>query len=524
MENQNSVFININFKNLNIPNLKKILNHENLLITLITCLCISNVFGQVNSSFSTQATPQAISYKAIAYDSTGQALVSQTITLRSGILKGSETGLLEFQETHEVVTSEDGYFSIKIGEGIRTGGVQLEFKDINWGADQYFLKMEIDAAGGYNFGDAGTEKICSVPYSFKSAVADSLSGMSKDSLIMILNGVSSTCTCTLQDAYDNGNVIIVNAAIGPVNFIGNNSGISFQVLRVDGTGSFNNDLSYFYNANSSNTNASIWARTNGIGQGIFVQSDNTTPQINTALSVVQNNIGAAARFNNNLNSTGHNNQRNVIEVLQGGVSIGGTGTAHGGYFTIQNNTSTAAAVRGEIGNFTLADHRSSAHAQAGSFLINMADNDVTSLSAQTVGVGGAATFLNSKISNSAPVVSIQHNGIGNGGNFTINNTNSSGTGILVTNNGGGNDFVTNHSSANGSGGSINITNASNTNTGFSINHAGSNGNVFMVNQTNPTSNGFGILSNFGGSNGGAAQFITNNTNFLVLQLLYQIQE
>ncbi|MCX6292293.1 MAG: hypothetical protein NT126_11095, partial [Bacteroidetes bacterium] len=126
-----------------------------------------------------QHVPSNIAYEATAFDALQKPLVNQNITLRLSILIGSITGSIEWQEIDSVTTSETGYFEVKIGQGTWVGGSQTDFKAIDWGAGEHFLEVEMDATGGNNFGDAATDKFCSVPYAFRSAVSDSLSGLSK---------------------------------------------------------------------------------------------------------------------------------------------------------------------------------------------------------------------------------------------------------------------------------------------------------------------------------------------------------
>ena len=117
------------------------------------------------TTFSLYAqVPQAICYQAVATDTRGNELVSQSIKVRLSILKTSSTGPEEWVETHSVTTDGFGLFDLTIGSGTRTGGTQTVFSGIKWGADKYYLKVEMDVTGGTNYVLMGTNQMVSVPY------------------------------------------------------------------------------------------------------------------------------------------------------------------------------------------------------------------------------------------------------------------------------------------------------------------------------------------------------------------------
>jgi protein involved in temperature-dependent protein secretion len=121
-------------------------------------------------------TPQAVCYQGVATDQQGRELVSQNIRVRLSILKTSAAGAEEWVETHSVTTDGFGLFDLPIGNGTRTGGAQTAFSNIKWGADKYYLKVEMDIAGGSSYVLMGVNQLISVPYALysdKTGVADS---------------------------------------------------------------------------------------------------------------------------------------------------------------------------------------------------------------------------------------------------------------------------------------------------------------------------------------------------------------
>ncbi len=130
--------------------------------------------------------PQAFKYQAVLRDSNDDLIVSQAVTLQITI-ENSTTDV--YVETHSVTTSQFGLVTLNIGEGTVVSGV---FATIDWGADTYSVKVEVDAGSGYE--DMGTSQLLSVPYAL---FAGSIAG-----------GGSSNWTVAGNDIYNSnsGNV------------------------------------------------------------------------------------------------------------------------------------------------------------------------------------------------------------------------------------------------------------------------------------------------------------------------------
>jgi hypothetical protein len=106
--------------------------------------------------------PQSFKYQAIAREvSSGEVLENKSLILRLSILKGNETGPAQYVETHSVTTNQNGLMSVNIGDGSVSSGM---FDTIPWGADDYFLKVEIDPESDNTFEWLGTSQLLSVPY------------------------------------------------------------------------------------------------------------------------------------------------------------------------------------------------------------------------------------------------------------------------------------------------------------------------------------------------------------------------
>lgn len=125
-------------------------------ITLLLACCFSLL-----TVVKAQIPPNAFNYSAVARGPQGQPIASQNIGIRFSILKSSATGSAQYVETHQSTTDAFGLFNLVIGNGTIQSG---NFGSITWEADNYFLKVELDAQGGINYFNMGTVQFLSVPY------------------------------------------------------------------------------------------------------------------------------------------------------------------------------------------------------------------------------------------------------------------------------------------------------------------------------------------------------------------------
>ncbi len=105
--------------------------------------------------------PQGFSYQAVARGADGKVLADQEISLKIGILEGSPSGPLLYEETHTTTTSDLGLFSLKIGQGAVSSG---SFEAIDWGNSLKYLDVALDTEGGNSYTHMGTIQLLSVPY------------------------------------------------------------------------------------------------------------------------------------------------------------------------------------------------------------------------------------------------------------------------------------------------------------------------------------------------------------------------
>jgi uncharacterized protein (TIGR02145 family) len=132
---------------------------KKLFASIATVFLSVNVFAQ---------PPQKMSYQAVIRNSNNDLVVNQNIGIQISILQGSVTGTPVYMETQTPGTNSNGLVTIEIGGGTPVTGT---FSAIDWSADNYFIKTEIDPTGSANYTITGTSQLISVPYALYSYTA-----------------------------------------------------------------------------------------------------------------------------------------------------------------------------------------------------------------------------------------------------------------------------------------------------------------------------------------------------------------
>jgi uncharacterized protein (TIGR02145 family)/uncharacterized repeat protein (TIGR02543 family) len=105
--------------------------------------------------------PQKMTYQAVVRNSGNSLVANQNVSVRLSILQGSAQGASVYVENHAATTNENGLMTVEIGGGVPTTGV---FANIDWASGPYYLKSEIDPAGGINYSIESVQQLLSVPY------------------------------------------------------------------------------------------------------------------------------------------------------------------------------------------------------------------------------------------------------------------------------------------------------------------------------------------------------------------------
>ena len=89
---------------------------------------------------------------------------NEEISFRISILRSSQNGSSVYSEEHTVTTNTNGLATMIIGKGLSAD----EMESIDWSDGPYYLKVEVDPEGGFNYIAEDTTQLLSVPYALYS--------------------------------------------------------------------------------------------------------------------------------------------------------------------------------------------------------------------------------------------------------------------------------------------------------------------------------------------------------------------
>lgn len=171
---------------------------------------IYSLFALLFSSIISAQAPQSLSYQAVVRNADGSIIANTQVGMRISILAGSETGSAVCVEEFTPTTNDHGLVTLQIGSSNTT-----DFEAIDWSYQDYFVKVELDAAGGTSYSEMGTSQLLSVPYAlYAKNVGENLYfkdsnvgiGTSNPTRLLTLDNESESCYMIFQTD-DSGNNI-----------------------------------------------------------------------------------------------------------------------------------------------------------------------------------------------------------------------------------------------------------------------------------------------------------------------------
>ncbi len=125
---------------------------KKIITLLIAVLTTAGLFAQA---------PEKMGYQAVVRDAGGALITDTTVGMQASILAGSPTGTAVYVETHTPTSNANGLITVEIGTGTIVSGA---FASIDWEGSTYYIKTEIDPAGGTSYTIEATTQLISVPY------------------------------------------------------------------------------------------------------------------------------------------------------------------------------------------------------------------------------------------------------------------------------------------------------------------------------------------------------------------------
>ncbi len=149
-------------------------------------------------------SPEKMTYQAVIRNSSDQLVKDQNIGMQISILQSSEGGTEVYTETHTPSSNENGLVTIEIG----TGTTSDDFSAIDWANGPYFIKTEVDPAGGSAYSITGTSQLLSVPYALHSKTADNLLNPPETNNIVSIPAFALAISPTSSNISENPNGLL----------------------------------------------------------------------------------------------------------------------------------------------------------------------------------------------------------------------------------------------------------------------------------------------------------------------------
>jgi len=104
-------------------------------------------------------TKNGFNYQAVVRDASGQIIADQQVSFLISIIQDTLSGDVVYSEEFTPVTNMYGLVNLAIGSADPES-----FNLIDWSQKPYFIRVELDPEGGYNYTLSGTSELLSVPY------------------------------------------------------------------------------------------------------------------------------------------------------------------------------------------------------------------------------------------------------------------------------------------------------------------------------------------------------------------------
>lgn len=170
--------------------------------------------------------PQGFNFQAVARDASGEIIADTELGVRVTVLQGAEDGTAVYTETQAPTTSAVGSFQIVIGEGTS----EDDFAAIDWSADNYYVKLEVDPAGGEEYEELGTTRLLSVPYALLAQNVVNGSGSGNEGAPITFNGTNGNMNVHIGNTGVDNNYGLIQ--------LGDDNGDALATLEIphDSTG------------------------------------------------------------------------------------------------------------------------------------------------------------------------------------------------------------------------------------------------------------------------------------------------
>ena len=267
-------------------------------LLIVACiLSISNLHAQA---------PLGFNYQGVALTNAGTPIASKVISLRIALIESQQLGTVRYQEVHNVNTDAYGQFSVIIGNGQVVTG---KMSDVQWSKFPYYMKVELDLAGGTAFVFVGTSQLLSVPYALYANNAGAAS-ISVDSI--------KTELATIKLIQKGDSIVLSN----------NRGGV--YIPKIDSLSKITAQLAGIKVGTLKYIKDSITKLPNGIAIGYNALNNFDSTAFNSSNIALGQNAGVALTKK----TSGISNTDNILIGQNAAASINATTTNTGAYQNI----------------------------------------------------------------------------------------------------------------------------------------------------------------------------------------------
>ncbi|MFM1775201.1 MAG: hypothetical protein RJA53_811 [Bacteroidota bacterium] len=179
--------------------------------------------------------PDGILFQAIAKDPSGNPAKGRTIYIKNAIIQNSISGVQVYLESHKIVASSEGVFTIVIGKGNKMSG-PASIGNIDWSSGPYFLNIKAAIAPSVplsnwnveeHYIDMGTSQFWTVPFALFAARVEGfeLKLNIADTASMLAPYLKKTDTASLSNR--------INAKLNPVDTLSLSARINSKLGSAD---------------------------------------------------------------------------------------------------------------------------------------------------------------------------------------------------------------------------------------------------------------------------------------------------
>jgi len=180
--------------------------------------------------------PESIRYQSVIRDQHHAVVADQRIGVRFILAEDVEARRMVYAETHQITTGSNGMASFEIGTGSAEYG---NFTDLEWSSGPFYVKTQIDPAGGAAYSLEGVSQILSVPYAYYAKTAGIIEELTETqglSEVLAMNDSAGRQLREVSDPTDDQDAVTMNYFYQQMMLLGGNNVGTLRDIVADKEG------------------------------------------------------------------------------------------------------------------------------------------------------------------------------------------------------------------------------------------------------------------------------------------------